>query len=87
MTSRFRFSVDTEDQDGRTVFSNNLEFDAEILDDILGNFELFLKGSGFELRGHVDINEDTYTKHNTYNNDPADIHVKRSADTEGGSIE
>ena len=55
MASRYRFSVDTENEDGRTIFSNTLEFDAEQLDDVLGNFELFLKGAGFELRGHVDI--------------------------------
>ena len=90
MTSRFRFSVDTEDNDGRTIFSNTTEFDAEFLPDIIGNFELFLKGAGFELGGHVDIideEEDEYTNYNTYNNHPADIHVKRPADTEGGSIE
>jgi hypothetical protein len=88
MTSRFRFSVDTEDHDGRTVFSNTTEFDAEVLPDIIGNFELFLKGAGFELGGHVDITPaEEYTTHNTYNSHPGAIQVKRSADTEGGSIE
>ena len=28
MNSRYRFSVDNEDQDGRNDFSNTLEFDA-----------------------------------------------------------
>ena len=85
MTSRFRFSVDTENVDGRTTFSNTLEFDAEQLDDIIGNFELFLKGAGFQLTGHVDITPGEYTTHNTYNNN--DWSNKRPDDTEGGSIE
>jgi hypothetical protein len=87
--SRFRFSVDSEDLEGRTIFSNTLEFDAEQLDDVVGNFELFLKGAGFCFNGHVDITPGDYTETNTYNNHPgsADIKVKRSADTEGGAIE
>ena len=40
MNSRYRFSVDNEDQDGRNDFSNTLEFDATTLDEILGNFEI-----------------------------------------------
>lgn len=102
---RYRFSVDHEDDDGRTTFSNTLEFDAEMLPDVIGNFELFLKGSGFSFDGHVDITPSAYTQSNSYNNHPdswpdpsfhdanetlresAEIHVKRPADTEGGSLE
>lgn len=91
---RYRFSVDHENEDGRTTFSNTLEFDAELLPDVIGNFELFLKGAGFAFDGHVDIHSSNYTQNNTYNNhpDPAyhtqpDVQVKRPADTEGGSIE
>jgi hypothetical protein len=96
---RYRFSVDHENDDGRTTFSNTLEFDAELLPDVIGNFELFLKGSGFAFDGHVDITPSNYTQNNTYNNIPgfeeanqvlreaADVSIKRPADTEGGSIE
>jgi len=99
---RYRFSVDHENEDGRTTFSNTLEFEAEVLPDVIGNFELFLKGSGFAFDGHVDITPSAYTRNNTYNNHPdhgfdeanrelreetAEIHVKRPADTEGGSLE
>ena len=96
---RYRFSVDHENEDGRTTFSNTLEFDAEMLPDVIGNFELFLKGAGFAFDGHVDITPSEYTHQNTYNNqyaideanaalrETAEIHVKRPADTEGGSLE
>jgi hypothetical protein len=70
MTSRFRFSVDTENEDtGRTTFSNTTEFDAEIIGDVIGNFELFLKGAGFVFDGHVDITPNP-TTNNTYTNSP-----------------
>ena len=98
---RYRFSVDHENEEGRTTFSNTLEFDAELLPDVIGNFELFLKGAGFAFDGHVDIHSSNYTQNNTYNNHPESpfwaeenldpdydsVKIKRSADTEGGSIE
>jgi hypothetical protein len=91
---RYRFSVDHENEDGRTTFSNTLEFDAEMLPDVIGNFELFLRGAGFVFDGHVDIQTSNYTETNTYNNHPdpvyydnSDVQIKRPADTEGGSIE
>jgi len=86
---RYRFSVDHENEDGRTTFSNTLYFEAEMLPDVIGNFELFLKGAGFAFNGHVDITPSEYTHQNTYNNLPesTEIRVKRPADTEGGSIE
>jgi hypothetical protein len=110
---RYRFSVDHTDDNGYTTFGNTLEFTAEQLPDVVGNFELFLKGSGFVFMGHVDITEDSTTDNSysnkdwrTFNNLPdvkadsdyfaqaneelretADIHVKRPADTEGGSLE
>jgi hypothetical protein len=67
---RYRFSVDHENDDGRTTFSNTLEFDAEMLPDVIGNFELFLKGAGFAFDGHVDITPSAYTQSNSYNNLP-----------------
>lgn len=67
---RYRFSVDHENEDGRTTFSNTLEFDAEQLPDVVGNFELFLKGAGFAFDGHVDIIPTEYTRQNTFNNHP-----------------
>ena len=95
---RYRFSVDHENEDGRTTFSSTLEFDAEQLPDVIGNFELFLKGAGFAFDGHVDITPSTYTQSNSYNNHPdswpdpvyddqSDVQIKRPADTEGGAIE
>lgn len=45
-------------QSKRTV-----EFDAETLDDILNEFEMFLRGAGFHFEGRLDIvNEDDYTQ-------------------------
>ena len=67
---RYRFSVDHENEDGRTTFSNTLEFDAEMLPDVIGNFELFLKGAGFAFDGHVDITPSEYTYNNSFNNLP-----------------
>lgn len=99
---RYRFSVDHTDQEGNTTFSNTLEFTAEQLPDVIGNFELFLKGAGFAFDGHVDITPSNYTQYNNYNNHPdpdyfekanqelresADIQIKRPEDTEGGSLE
>lgn len=99
---RYRFSVEHSDDEGNLTFGNTLEFTAEQLPDVVGNFELFLKGSGFAFDGHVDITPSEYTQYNNYNNHPdpgyfdelnkelretAEIHVKRPADTEGGSLE
>jgi hypothetical protein len=90
MTSRYRFSVDTENDDGRTIFSNTIEFDAEQLDDVVGNFELFLKGAGFGLDGHVDITTEP-TTHNTYENIPGgwdldDPHAAWDLGYQGGDL-
>jgi len=99
---RYRFSVEHTDDEGNLTFGNTLEFTAEQLPDVVGNFELFLKGAGFAFDGHVDITPSDYTQYNNYNNHPdpgyfddlnkelretAEIHVKRPADTEGGSLE
>lgn len=91
---RYRFSVDHENENGRTTFSNTLEFDAEVLPDVIGNFELFLRGAGFIFDGSVDITQNAYTVQNSLNNHPdpeyynkTEVQVKRPADTEGGAIE
>jgi hypothetical protein len=103
---RYRFSVEHTDDEGNLTFGNTLEFTAEQLPDVVGNFELFLKGAGFAFDGHVDITPSEYTYNNSFNNLPdvkadsdyfaeanaalretAEIHVKRPADTEGGSLE
>jgi hypothetical protein len=39
-----------------------MEFDARILDDIVANFEDFLRGCGFEFDGHLDFVEDEQAK-------------------------
>jgi hypothetical protein len=41
-----------------------------MLPDVIGNFELFLKGAGFAFDGHVDITPSVYTQNNSYNNLP-----------------
>lgn len=87
MNSRYRFSVDNENEDGRTDFSNTLEFDATTLDDVLGNFELFLKGSGFVFSGHL-----TFEQSLEWSTGPdvgleKIVQPKRSDDSEGGLIE
>ena len=81
MQNRYSFRVDMETEEGRTEFSNNLEFDALTLDDVLGNFELFLKGAGFVFTGHLEIvpNEPW--------DDIAVPQTKRPDDSEGGLIE
>ena len=83
---RYRFSVDHENDDGRTTFSNTLEFDAEMLPDVIGNFELFLRGAGFVFDGHVDIQTSNYTETNTYNNHPqGTFWAEENLDTDHGS--
>jgi hypothetical protein len=47
-------------QSKRTV-----EFNAETLDDILNEFEMFLRGAGFHFEGHLDfVNEDEWNEDN-----------------------
>lgn len=60
-------------------YGNRVEFDAEQLDDVVGNFELFLRGCGFMFNGHVDIVNTEWTQHNTFNNSPY-------SDSEGGDL-
>ena len=39
----------------------SVEFNAETLDDILNEFEMFLRGAGFHFEGHLDfVNEDDF---------------------------
>lgn len=78
--TQFVFSSQNGKPDEYLSYSNRVEFDAESLDDVIGNFELFLRGAGFSFNGHVDIVDDRFTRHNTFNNDPA-------MDSEGGQIE
>ena len=85
MNSRYRFSVDNENQDGRNDFSNTLEFDATTLDEILGNFELFLKGSGFVFSGHLEFVQPEWMTGPDVGLEI--VQPKRSDDSEGGLIE
>lgn len=78
--TRFVFTSQLGEPGEDHSYGNRVEFDAEVLDDVIGNFELFLRGAGFGFNGHVDIVDQRFTKHNTFNNDPA-------ADSEGGLIE
>lgn len=38
-------------------FVNTLEFEADGLEDVVANMEIFLKGCGFFFDGHLDIHE------------------------------
>jgi hypothetical protein len=38
-------------------FKNILEFEADGLEDVIANMEIFLKGNGFFFDGHLDIHE------------------------------
>jgi len=43
----------------------SVEFNAETLDDILNEFEMFLRGAGFHFEGHLDfVNEDEWNEDN-----------------------
>jgi len=112
MASKFKVETwhEDTDRDGNynVSFRNTLEFDADHIEDVIGNLELFLKGSGFVLNGHLDITP-APTQYNAFTNIPTEqppgwyednvdpdygsynpdlnINIKRSADTEGGSIE
>jgi len=66
--AQYSLTMYEDDSEGNTVFRNNLDFKAEQLDDVIGNFELFLKGSGFVFSGHIDIVDNEITLHNTYTN-------------------
>jgi len=38
-------------------YKNKLEFEADGLEDVIANMEIFLKGNGFFFDGHLDITE------------------------------
>jgi hypothetical protein len=51
----------TSSENGRAISSNNIQFEEVYLDDIVQNFESFLRGCGFHFKGNlqiVDNNED-----------------------------
>ena len=56
--TKMTFSSETTNPDGR-VTSFCMTTDAVTLPEILENFELFLKGSGFVFDGNVDIVEES----------------------------
>jgi hypothetical protein len=43
---------------GRAVSSNNIQFEEVYLDDIIQNFESFLRGCGFHFKGNLQIVSD-----------------------------
>ena len=45
-------------EDGRAVVSNNVQFEAIYLDDVVQQFETFLRGSGFHFKGSLQIVRD-----------------------------
>jgi hypothetical protein len=45
-------------ENGRAVSSNNIQFEEVYLDDIIQNFESFLRGSGFHFKGNLQIVND-----------------------------
>ena len=51
----FEFKCSNEDNTETTM-----KFNATTLDEILANFEMFLKGCGYQVNGVIDIVEDHY---------------------------
>jgi hypothetical protein len=45
-------------ENGRAVSSNNIQFEEVYLDDIIQNFESFLRGGGFHFKGNLQIVND-----------------------------
>ena len=53
-------------------FKNTLEFEAEGLEDVIANMEIFLKGNGFFFDGALDIHDGEVMKnamHRAYTSD------------------
>jgi hypothetical protein len=56
-----KYTFKSED-DGIGGFTNTVEFEANHIDDVIANFELFLKGSGFHFGGVLDFQEEGVTE-------------------------
>jgi hypothetical protein len=57
-------------------FKNTLEFEADGLEDVIANMEIFLKGNGFFFDGALDIHTgkvETNAMHHIYTSDIDDI--------------
>lgn len=52
------------------------EFDASHLDGILGEFETFLKGCGFSLKGHLEIVEEPIREKYSKDIDDLDLYAE-----------
>lgn len=52
-----KYTFKCEDE-GLGYFTNTVEFEANHIDDVIANFELFLKGSGFHFGGVLDFQEE-----------------------------
>lgn len=52
-----KYTFKSEDA-GIGGFTNTVEFEASHIDDVIANFELFLKGSGFHFAGVLDFQEE-----------------------------
>ena len=53
--STFKFTQEYFDYEGVPESTRTVEFKAEVLSDILEQFELFLRGCGFVFDGTLDI--------------------------------
>lgn len=53
--STFKFTQEYLDYEGVPESTRTVEFKAEVLSDILEQFELFLRGCGFVFDGSLDI--------------------------------
>jgi hypothetical protein len=56
-----KYTFKSED-DGIGGFTNTVEFEANHIDDVIANFELFLKGSGFHFGGVLDFQDEVVTE-------------------------
>lgn len=65
-----KFTFKCEHQDCYTdevEITNTTEFKGETLEDVIENFEMFLRGSGFVFHGHLDIvSEDNFELKDDY---------------------
>ena len=56
-----KFTFTCEEVEGKVNTARNVQFSAVHLDDIIEEFELFLKGCGFYFDGHLTVMDDDFT--------------------------
>ena len=64
-----KFTFIREESDYYNNSKSTTEFSAIALDNIIQEFEMFLRGCGFVLDGHLDIVQDYYDNYTDINKD------------------